>query len=38
VVVIEGIAIPLFLRGYRRELDERVHGGALGPIVDDDRR
>lgn len=38
VVVVEGIGIPLFLRSYRRELDERIHDSAIGSVIDDDRR
>lgn len=37
-VVADGIGMPLFLRSYRRELDERVRDSALSPVIDDDRR
>jgi hypothetical protein len=30
VVIVEGISIPLVLRGIRRELDAKVRAGSLG--------
>jgi hypothetical protein len=38
VVVAEGIGIPLFLRGHRRELDERLGDDGARAVIDDDRR
>lgn len=36
--LVEGVGMPLFLRSYRRELDQRVRDSALSHIIDDDRR
>lgn len=38
VAAIEGIGIPIFLRSYRRELDERASASAIAAFIDDDRR
>lgn len=38
VAALEGIGIPIFLRSYRRELDERASASAIAAFIDDDRR